>query len=113
MGGSPVGGAVVLFWKRDWERGRSAVAVTDDKGNFSLNTNDVNGHKELKGALPGYYDVTIDKYPPPAPTDPPSIGALSETQNVLPAKYSRPGSLEARVKEGEPNEFVFNLDADP
>jgi hypothetical protein len=117
MDGSPVEGAKVTFVNRDPE-GRLAFGMTDSEGRFILRTYvhrneqpNLPPKEQPKGALPGEYDIVIVKHGP-APRGP-HIGPFSEGENLLPEKYSYVGSLEARVTEGEPNNFVFNLDADP
>ncbi|MEX0712491.1 MAG: hypothetical protein WD278_09085 [Pirellulales bacterium] len=111
MGGSPVGGAVVVFWNRDAE-GKPAMGVTNAQGDFGLSTY-INPKETLGGALPGDYDVVITKKEQvPGTPDAQAWWQSFRDQeiNVLPVEYSKPGRLEARLNDSADNEFAFNID---
>jgi hypothetical protein len=110
MDGSPVQGATVVFLNRD-SQGRPALGITNAEGRFSLRTY-LRPNEEPKGALPGEYDITVVKQGPPL-EGPNYIGPFGEGDHLLAEKYRKLGSLEARVSEGEPNTFVFDLDPPP
>jgi hypothetical protein len=112
MGGNPVEGAMVLFLHRSRE-GEHASGMTDPDGNFKLATY-ISANETPEGALPGDYDVIIDKIRQVRRTPDLKVGMQSyELVNLLPEKYSMRGSgLQASVKKGEANEFLFDLDVD-
>lgn len=106
--GEPVEKAVITFTPKQ-EGGTSAYAKTDAKGRFVLQTFDADD-----GAVPGEYDVTVKKFlivvpekdeGDPGYVEPPPPKAL------VPEKYmnSNTSDLTAVVREGEENEFAFNL----
>jgi hypothetical protein len=121
LDGKPLEGATVNFMGEG--AARAASGVTDASGKFSLTTFEPND-----GAAPGKHIVTISKIPAVA-SAPPSGGNVSsrevvesaqsyakagempEIKNEIPDKYSQPlnSGLSAEVKEGQPNNFTFEL----
>lgn len=105
----PVEGATVVFIPQGGNHG--AVGVTDASGRFMLTTFDRDD-----GAVPGDYSVTVRKVEmPPAvqgATDdaPPPAG---DPKPLLPDKYASAATsgLQAKVAEGQPNHFEFELQA--
>ena len=84
--------------------GRSASAVTQDNGTFTLTTFDLGD-----GALEGQHRVTVAKIellPARDRTNPYGAGAKS----LLPARYGNPDQtpLNEEVKKGK-NDFRFDL----
>lgn len=116
-GGTPVSGASVTFFP-DGAGGRAAAGTTDAQGRFELTT-----LIAKDGAKPGKYKVLIAK------TEVTGIGANmsqeeqtkyleqkgapppTETKNLLPPHYgdATKTPLNATVKQGEKNEFTFDL----
>lgn len=99
--GQPVAVAQVMFIA---DAGRSASAVTEDDGTFTLTTFDLGD-----GALEGSHRVTIAKIeslPAQDAANPYGRGARS----LLPARYGNPDQtpLKEEVKKGK-NEFRFDL----
>ncbi len=111
---SPVAGATVVFGA-DSGQARSATAVTDSSGAFSLST-----YGEYDGAIVGTYKVAISK------TE--TSGGMSEDEehaaieagqelpeaqakSVLPSKYSSAATsgLVAEVTASGENQFTFEL----
>ena len=98
-GGMPVAGAQVMFTPTN---GRPAEGTTDEQGKFKLTTTEPGD-----GALPGSHQVTIVKMARREGTDPNDPYAVMD--NVLPAKYAKPGSVLVEVKSKGSNEFPFSL----
>lgn len=117
MGGSPVTGANVTFYP-DGAGGQAAAGTTDAQGKYELTTLNAND-----GAKPGTYKVMISKM------ETSGLGATMsqeeqtkyleehgspppmETKNALPAQYADVTTtpLTATVKDGDGNEFNFDL----
>ncbi len=117
LGGNPVEGAIVTFVFATAD-GASAVGTTDANGKYTLTTWEAGD-----GALAGDYTVKIVKFesaaadesgvvgdeePPDLPTNPYDTG---EQTNLLPQKYSNPGTsgLTAKVVAGS-NTIDFHLE---
>jgi len=119
--GSPVAGAHVTFHPR--EEGPAAFGVTDDDGNFTLQT-----YSEADGAPAGDYTVTVHQSQPLASPRKSGEELFREMESqsrtparlrttsplpksALPTRYAntRESSLRAVVNAGEPNEFSLNL----
>jgi len=119
--GAPVQGANVAF-SPDGAEGRAAAGTTDAQGKYQLTTLNAND-----GAKPGNYKVMISKMetsgagatmsqeeqtkyleqhgsPPP-----------TEIKNALPQQYAEATTtpLTATVKDGDKNEFNFDLQGTP
>lgn len=109
--GKPVEGAHVTFVPQAQGQS-SAFGTTDAAGAFKLSTFDVDD-----GAQPGAYTVTISKTVTegsPSSSEPVNTGTPpppSKTTDLVPPKYKNPATsgLSATVKEGDPNEFPFEL----
>lgn len=97
--GIPVAGAQVMFTPTT---GRPAEGTTDEQGKFKLTTTEPGD-----GALPGSHTVTIVKMERREGTDPNDPYAVMD--NVLPAKYAKPGSVLVEVKSKGSNDFPFSL----
>lgn len=105
--GQPVEGATVTFLpQKPGEPGASGR--TDASGKFGLTA-----FEPGDGAVPGSYLVTVVK------TEAQGGGEVQEDsdapvvapKSVLPEKYNNPqgSGLTAEVKEGDPNQFTFEL----
>ncbi len=110
--GSPVEGATVMFVSTSGQ-GRGAVANTDASGRFTLTTFEAGD-----GAIPGSYKVTISKsILEGAPeegatgTEPGVEPDAGTAKDLVPAKYkdANQSGLTAEVKDGESNDFTFEL----
>lgn len=126
--GQPVVGAQVTFINTDKQSGKNATALTDNQGRFTLRTY-VAGAKQVTGAMPGDYIVTIEKRevssysagPPSAETQTMLSGdpKTSSKESMMkpgsglstPAKYADPakGELRETVKSTGDNNFTFDL----
>lgn len=117
----PVEGASVMFTPLGIGKERSATAVTDAAGKFQLST-----FGPADGAVPGQYKVTVFKSPPALDTadienqiDENKVAMQAADQELpeteakpfLPEKYASVNTtlLDATVKDGEKNEFSFEL----
>lgn len=106
--GIPLPWAAISCTPKDAAAGtRSASALSDEKGRFSLKT------LGQQGALPGEYDVNIRKYVPdqgkgtlkewkksretPGFTEPPPKEDTSKVVSVIPEKFSKPGNSSLSV----------------
>jgi hypothetical protein len=100
--GAPLADAQVTFIPTEGQ-GRQATAATDAEGKFHLGT-----YAEGDGALSGKHQVTISKAMPEAGASDSPYPAL---KSVIPSTYSSPltSPLVAEVKEGDNNEFLFEL----
>jgi hypothetical protein len=99
--GAPLEGVNVVFTPAN---GRPATGTTDAEGKFTLST-----FAAKDGAVPGEHKVAItDASVPPMPGTP---EAAKPKKKLFPARYSDPAKsgLTATVKEGEANEFTFEL----
>jgi len=130
LDGQPVEGAGVSFSPKSAD-GRAAAGKTDASGRFSLTT-----VTSGDGAMPGSYAVAVSKTsgggsaaPVLTPQDPASMSeeeraafmasvqesqkASAEIKDELPAKYKSAATsgLTAEVKQGEKNDFTFELTA--
>ncbi len=112
--GKPVDGANVMFTPAaETGGGTPAVAITDEKGHYELQT--LRGEVGA-GTTSGEYIVSVSKtemVPTGETTKTPEGGTeeVMEGHDVLPKKYKSPGEspFRATVKEGESNEFNFDL----
>lgn len=110
LGGSPVPGATVSFVAA--KEGRSASAITDANGRYSLTT-----FRRGDGALPGDYTVAISKYEvvtggATGKDYVPVQGEVPEPKSELPKRYAQPGKsgLKATVtSDAKANVFDFSL----
>lgn len=117
----PVEDASVMFTPIGIGKEKAATAVTDAAGKFQLST-----FGQADGAVPGQYKVTVFKSPPAAETgdienevDENKVALQAADQELpetevkpfLPEKYASAGTtlLDANVKDGEKNEFSFEL----
>ncbi|WP_146118811.1 DUF4198 domain-containing protein [Blastopirellula marina] len=131
--GKPLEDATVIFvsGNANMSNGEVALGKTDPQGKFILTTF-VGGEADVKGAMPGSYQVTISKMVPPSGMALDKYLAMVEAYNKkveqgemvsaeqapppmvesLPGKYSAAGTtkLTAEVKQGEANEIKFDLD---
>jgi hypothetical protein len=131
--GQPVEGVVVLFGRggRDLAKGELAIGTTDAQGHFELTTH-VGPQADVKGAVPGPYEVTLSKAVPPPGISESQYRALVEaatkigetgamvppeqqpppTVEMFPPRYSVAGKseLKADVTERGPNDFQFKLE---
>lgn len=105
--GSPLEGATVAFLpKKPGDPGASGR--TDASGKFSLTA-----FEPGDGAVPGSYLVTVTKTEAQgggeAQDD--SEAPVTAPKSLIPEKYNNPqgSGLTADVKEGDPNEFTFEL----
>ncbi|MBA2115065.1 carboxypeptidase-like regulatory domain-containing protein [Bremerella alba] len=98
LDGQPLANAEVIFTPA--ERGRPAIAMTDASGAYEL----VYTINE-KGAPAGKYIVRIRT----ATTTPGEDGRDVQSPETVPAKYNRHSELSVVVKEGEANQFDFEL----
>jgi len=110
--GQPLAGATVTFVPT---QGTPAIGVTDDNGEFSVNT------RELAGVAPGRYTVGITKISSSGdtsnlkPEDMKNMmasGQMPTSKNECPAKYAAPqtSGLEAEVTgDKSKNVFEFQL----
>jgi len=99
LGGSPVGGAAVMFVPAGSGSQRAASATTDASGNFTMGT-----LKPQDGVMPGDFIVTVIKHeqygPPPEKVlndGGEYVTPLHPTKNVLPEKYSQKGTSDIKV----------------
>jgi len=130
--GKPVENATVIFSRgsRSMANGEVAMGKTDAEGKFILTTH-VGSEADVKGAVPGQYQVTVSKHIPPPGMSESEYQAkaeavnkiaeeggmatpdqqLPETVEMFPAKYSAAGQSEitAEVTLGQPNHFDFDL----
>lgn len=130
--GKPVENATVIFSRgsRSIANGEIAIGKTDVDGKFSLTTH-VGSQADVKGAVPGQYQVTVSKHVPPPSVSESEYKAMAEVVNeiaesggmaapdqqlpdtveLFPAKYSAAGQSEltAEVTSGQGNDFVFDL----
>ena len=130
VSGSPVSGASVTFYPLD-DGNRTAFAVTNDQGEFSLTTFD-----DGDGAIPGQYKVAIRQEMIKNEIDPGQltpngggnaeagmdmykkmmVGAKPESSTqstgAVPGKYGDPNTsgLQRTVEDSDDNEFNFKLD---
>ncbi len=111
--GAPVAGATVTFAPSGGQ-GPSAIGMTNDAGEYTLNTN------TLPGAAEGHYKVLVSKYEKTAKTQmsPDDMRKMQmtkekiEAKSEIPAKYGAPPTtnLEATVtKDASKNVFDFDL----
>lgn len=129
--GEPVEDATVLFSRgsRNMSEGEVAIGKTDAEGNFVLSTH-VGSQTDVKGAVPGTYEVTFSKGVPPPGISETEYYAKLEAANeisatgrmvppdqqppplveLFPKQYSasRQSELSAEVVN-EPNHFEFDL----
>jgi hypothetical protein len=132
--GKPVEGASVVFLAPDGAR--QASGVTDENGNFALSTYTYRDGATIGSNIVLVSKVKVDlssgvgasalNGPPPttgsdkmissyvSQMDPSKKNATPKTESIehlVPAKYSNPKTspLKADVKEGGPNQFVFEL----
>lgn len=126
LDGAPVEGANVVFAPTSGG-GSAASGVTDASGHYKLTTLDPGD-----GAMPGSYSVMISKTTTgddatsaavkPGMSDEEATkaameardasgGAAPTVEDLLPAKYKKPGEsgLKADVAKGGPTEFNFDL----
>lgn len=112
----PVEGAYVTFASKSAEV-KSASGTTDASGKFTLKTY-VDPTKEVTGAMPGDYQVSISKIEKKAPMTPEEMSKISQSgqmipppKSLIPQKYSEITSsgLNASVKQGDSNNFKFEL----
>lgn len=99
--GAPLENVNVVFTPAN---GRPATGTTDAEGKFTLST-----FASDDGAVPGEHRVAITSTAiPPMPGTP---EAAKPQKKLFPARYSDPAKsgLTAAVKEGEANEFKFEL----
>jgi hypothetical protein len=101
--GAPLENVNVVFTPAN---GRPATGTTDAEGKFSLST-----FAADDGAVPGEHTVTIAEGPTDTPPPMPGMPGYGETKSRFPARYSDPAKsgLTATVKEGEANQFKFEL----
>jgi len=114
LDGAPVEGATVSFVPQ--AAGRSAVARTDSKGQFTLNTTNT-----IPGVMPGDYKVGISKEKTEGAMTPEESQSYFEktgkappppkVTNELPEKYKNAATsgLTAKVEASGANEFKFEL----
>ena len=118
MDGKPVSGAQITFIPQSGGGGTLAGATTDADGAYSLMTP---GSGEVKGAVPGTYQITIvkieqeaspDDYIPSEERTTPTSQAPPKIIKHLPAKYESPANsgLSATVEKGGKNVFNFDLE---
>lgn len=106
LDGEPVADASVGFVP---ENGRPASGVTDESGRFTLTT-----FEPGDGAVLGKHQVVITPHIPDEvaqDSSPEGMAKLAETEKRFPAKYGdkRKSGFEVEVKDGEPNEFTFDM----
>lgn len=101
LDGQPLPDAEVVFTPQ--EGGRPASAMTDAEGKYDL----VYTINET-GAPAGKYIVRIRA----SKTETGEDGRDVNTPEVVPAKYNQNSELVAEVKEGESNQFDFELESD-
>ena len=105
---APLADAKVTFVSVSSE-GTGAVAVTNEKGEFSLMTFEPND-----GAVPGAYKVTVTKTEAVKGelTENSDAPVAEAPKSLLPEKYAVPrtSGLDAEVKDGQTNNFTFNLE---
>jgi hypothetical protein len=99
LAGMPVVGAQVMFTPA---KGRPAAGTTDEQGRFSLTTDN-----PADGAFPGEHQVTIVKMERVAGAD--ANDPYARMENTLPAKYSKPGELSAKIQATGKNDVSFSL----
>jgi hypothetical protein len=107
--GEPVEGATVVFVPGS---GPPATGVTDATGKFKWNTSGDDG------AVVGPGKVTITAYEQLIVVEgrePTAQELANMSRSLIPEKYSHPttSELTAEVKEGENNEFKFELNGPP
>ena len=108
--GKPVEGAEVTFINAD--KKHTGTAKTDSSGRFTLTT-----FSQNDGVVPGKQTVTIrrvdviDKTPANVDLSAGGVAVPPEIKWIIPEKFSLPAKsgLSAEVKEGEKNDFVFDL----
>jgi hypothetical protein len=102
--GKPIAGATITFHAH--KNGVTAMALTDDAGNFEVRTLYNSGHQEKPGMAEGEYQVTVSKL------DLESIkSTFSPPKDLLPKKYTSPTSspLTATVSTSGENRYSFSL----
>lgn len=102
--GKPIAGATITFHAQ--QKGVTAMAMTDDAGNFEVRTMFNSGHQEKPGMAEGEYLVTVSKL------DLSTIkSTLSPPKEMLPKKYGSPTSspLTASVSTERENRYAFSL----
>lgn len=112
LNGKPVEGAMVTF-SGTAPKAHPASGTTDASGRFELSTY-LTPQVTAQGAVPGDYQVSITKMEKgkvakgATSADP---KAYTPPKSLLPARYANPkkSGLTAAVKEGEANEFTFEL----
>lgn len=102
--GRPIAGATLTFHAQ--QTGITAMALTDDSGNFEVRTMYNSGRKEKPGMVEGNYQVTVSKL------DLESIkSTFAPPKDLLPKKYGSPTSspLKATVSTNSENRYSFSL----
>lgn len=93
LDGQPLEGAAIKFWPVDG--GRTATAVTDAAGEYSLDYN-----ATTKGAKVGKNEVRVSKFDE-------SLG--DDAKEIVPERYNSKSELNFEVKSGESNVANFEL----
>ena len=90
-------------------KGVSAVGVTDQDGQFTLETGNT------KGVPPGNYTAVFHKFPPPAKATVaderiPGGAAIAKTVQMVPEKYLKPETSDVKVKVPSPDgKYVLEI----
>lgn len=113
--GKPLEGANVVLVPSD-PAGKSAGAMTDEQGNFSVKTYWDSEH-QLEGALPGEYGIAItkvEKLDVPPDMKPEDVMALHMKRGppkaLLPARYGAPTTSGFKVSVGDSSPEPLKLE---
>ncbi|MDR0520723.1 MAG: DUF4198 domain-containing protein [Planctomycetaceae bacterium] len=105
--GKPMDGIYVTFILTGGD-GKTAGGITDAEGRFTLAT----AGSEMKGAVPGMYNVTFEKFTVNVVRDASGHESPAGKNFLIPERYGKPetsGIEPVTVERGKKNHFEFKL----